>query len=62
LKQPNTDELCRRCGKEPETIQHITTACEQLASTEYAKYMMGVPKVIHQKLAEAVELIKDRSP
>ena len=33
LKQPNTDELCRRFGKEPETIQHITAACEQLVST-----------------------------
>jgi hypothetical protein len=22
LKQPNTDELCRTCGKESETIQH----------------------------------------
>ena len=35
LKQPDTDELCRRCGKESETIQHITAACEQLAPTEY---------------------------
>ena len=26
LKQPDTDELCRRCGKELETIQHITAA------------------------------------
>jgi len=24
LKQPDTEELCRRCGKESETIQHIT--------------------------------------
>jgi hypothetical protein len=37
LKQPNKDELCRRCGKEPETIQHVTAACEQLAATEYVK-------------------------
>ena len=28
LKQPNTDELCRRCGKESEIIQHIPAACE----------------------------------
>ena len=28
LKQPDTKELCRRCGKESETIQHITAACE----------------------------------
>ena len=37
LKYPNIDELCRRCGKESETIQHITAACEQLAPTEYVK-------------------------
>ena len=62
LKQPNTDELCRKCGKESETIQHITAACEQLASTEYAKRHDGVAKVIHQKLAEAAGLIEDKSP
>jgi hypothetical protein len=59
LKQPNIDELCRRCGKEPETIQHITAACEQLAPTGYVN---GVAKVIQQKLAEAAELIASRSP
>jgi hypothetical protein len=32
LKQPNIDELYRRCGKESETIQHITATCEQLAT------------------------------
>jgi uncharacterized OB-fold protein len=62
LKQPNTDELCRRCGKESETIQHITAACEQLAATEYVKRHDGLAEVIHQKLAEAAELIADRSP
>jgi hypothetical protein len=62
LKQSNTDELCRRCGKEPETMQHITAAREQLASTEYAKRHDGVAKVIHQKLTEAAELIEDKSP
>ena len=62
MKQPDTDELCRRCGKEPETIQHITAACEQLASTEYTKRHDGVAKFIHQKLAEAAEMIEDKSP
>jgi hypothetical protein len=62
LKQPNTDELHRKCGKESETIQHITAACEQLASTEYVKRHDGVANVIHQKLAEAAELIADKSP
>jgi len=62
LKQPNTDELCRGCRKESEIIQHITAACEQLAATEYVKRHDGLAKVIHQKLAEAAELIKDKSP
>jgi len=62
LKQTKTDERCRRCGKESETIQHITAAREQLASTEYAKRHDGVAKVINQKLAEAAELIEDKSP
>jgi hypothetical protein len=51
-KQPNINEVCRRCGKESETIQHITAACEQLAPTEYVKRHDGLAKVIHQKLAE----------
>jgi hypothetical protein len=62
LKQPNTDELCKRCGNESETIQHITAACEQLAPTEYVKRHDGLAKVIHQKLAEAAQLIEDKSP
>ena len=61
MKQPDTDELCRRCEKESETIQHITAACEQLTLTEYVKTHDGLAKIIRQKLAEAVELIKDKS-
>ena len=62
LKQPDADEVCRRCGKESETVQHITAACEQLAPTEYLKRRDGLTRVIHQKLAEAAELIDDKSP
>ena len=62
MKQPNIDELCRRCGKESETIQHITAACEQLAPTEYLKRHDGLAKIIHQKLAEVAELIEEKSP
>jgi len=62
LKQADIDELCRRCGKESETIQHITAACEQLAATEYEKRHDGLAKIIHHKQAEAAELIDDKSP
>ena len=60
MKQPDTEELCRRCGKESETIQHITAACEKLAPTEYVKRHDGLAKIIHQKLAEAAGLIDDK--
>ena len=62
LKQPDTEELCRRCGKESETIQHITAACEQLAPTDCVKRHDGLAKIIHRKLVEAAELIDDKSP
>jgi hypothetical protein len=62
LEQPNFDELCRRCGKKPETIQHVTAACEQLAPTRYVKRHDGVANVIHQELAEASELMASKSP
>jgi uncharacterized protein YciI len=48
--------------KNREMIQHITAACEQLATIGYVKRHDGVAKVIHQKLAEAAELIEDKSP
>jgi hypothetical protein len=47
LKQPDTDELCRRCEKESETIQHITATCEQLEPTECVKRYDGLAKVVH---------------
>ena len=48
--------------KDSETIRHITAACEQLAPTEYVKRHDGLARIIHQKLAEAAELIDDKSP
>jgi hypothetical protein len=42
--------------------QHITAACELLAATECVKRHDGLAKIVHQKLAEAAELIEDRSP
>jgi len=44
------------------TIQDITAASEQLVPTEYVKRHDGLAKVIYQKLAEAKELTKGKSP
>jgi hypothetical protein len=41
---------------------HIAAVCEQLATTEYLKRHDGLAKIIHQKLAEVVELIEEKSP
>jgi len=62
LKRPNIDELCRRCGKGSKTIQHITAACEQLTPTKYLKRHDGLAKIIHQKMAEAAEMIEEKRP
>ena len=40
----------------------IIAACKQLTPTEYVKRHDGLAKIIHQKLAEAAELIEDKSP
>jgi len=40
----------------------ITAACELLAHTEYVKRHDGLAKIIHQKMAEAAELIDNESP
>ena len=62
MKQPDTVELCRICGKDLKTIQHITAACVQLSATDYVKRNDGLAKIIHQKLAETAELIEDKIP
>ena len=41
---------------------HYCSICEQLAPTEYVKRHDGLAKIIHQKLAEAAELIDDKIP
>jgi hypothetical protein len=61
LTQQNNDKPCRS-GKDSNTIQHITAACEQLTPTEYLKRRDGLAKIIHQKLAEVAELIEEKTP
>jgi hypothetical protein len=59
-KSNNNNNNNNNSGKESETIQHITAACEQLAPTDYVKRHDGLANIIHQKLAEAAELIDDK--
>jgi len=62
LKQPEPKELFKSLGKESEAIQHITAACKQPKPSDYVKRHVGLANIIHQKLAEAAEVIEDKSP
>lgn len=54
-----TDDRCRKCHNQPETIQHITGACPNLAQTDYTHRHNQIANIIHQRLALKYELIPD---
>jgi hypothetical protein len=63
LKDNTADtDLCRRCQKESETIQHSTGTCPQLVSTAYKQRHDQVCKIIHQKLAYKYGLLNKTMP
>lgn len=62
MKQQIPDEKCRRCHKITETIEHITSACTNLAQIEYTTRHDNVCKIIHKALAEKHNLIENTNP
>jgi hypothetical protein len=63
LKDNTADtDLCSRCQKESETIQHITGACSQFVSTAYKQWHDQVGRIIHQKLAYKYGLLNKTTP
>lgn len=63
IKDPNTqDDRCRMCGKRPETIQHLTSACEKLAQTEYLQRHNRVAAIVHQQISQNLNLITHSNP
>nr|XP_049697654.1 uncharacterized protein LOC110372995 [Helicoverpa armigera] len=60
IKDPTaTNDKCRKCHTQPETIQHITGACITLTQTDYTHRHNQVANIIHQKLALKHKLIQD---
>ncbi|XP_063891152.1 uncharacterized protein LOC110374959 [Helicoverpa armigera] len=60
IKDPTaTNDKCRKCHTQPETIQHITGACTTLTQTDYTHRHNQVANIIHQKLALKHKLIQD---
>lgn len=60
MKDPTiTNDRCRKCHTQSETIQHITGACTTLTQTDYTHRHNQVANIIHQKLALKYALIQD---
>ncbi|XP_050561144.1 uncharacterized protein LOC126912570 [Spodoptera frugiperda] len=60
IKDPTvTNDKCRKCHLQPETIQHITGACTTLTQTDYTHRHNQIVNVIHQKLALKYTLIQN---
>ncbi|CAG4948141.1 unnamed protein product [Colias eurytheme] len=51
LKENIPTDRCRKCQRQPETIQHITGACSSLAQNDYTHRHNQVVHYLHQKLA-----------
>lgn len=63
MKDPTVGEdNCRRCGNQPETIDHIISSCTSLAQTEYTRRHNNVAKILHKKLLEKYLLQHDNVP
>jgi len=56
------NDNCRLCNNATENIQHITSSCIKLAGSDYTKRHNQVAKIVHQKLAKKVGLLKDTVP
>ncbi|XP_064074799.1 uncharacterized protein LOC135194103 [Vanessa tameamea] len=58
IKDPSSlDDRCRKCHKNPETIQHIINACPLLTQNDYTHRHNQIVHYVHQKLAIKYKLL-----
>ncbi|KAF2886553.1 hypothetical protein ILUMI_19620 [Ignelater luminosus] len=57
-----TDDKCRVCNQQQETIEHIIAGCSILASTDYIRRHDNVAKIVHQHPALHHNLIESKVP
>lgn len=62
IMKMNSVDVCRRCNKPGETIEHITAGCSALADTEYLSRHNQIAKVIHREFALKYHLAGDLPP
>ncbi|XP_075170249.1 uncharacterized protein LOC142242567 [Haematobia irritans] len=51
-----TDDTCRRCGSNSETIPHILNSCPTLASTHYKQRHDNMGKIIHINILKQLNM------
>ena len=57
----NSDDVCRVCRKDPETIFHILGACDVLAKREYFTRHNAVCKYLHFAISAAYGLPRGKN-
>nr|CAI5842756.1 unnamed protein product [Callosobruchus analis] len=63
MKDPSmTDDSCRKCQQQKETIEHITSTCKTFAGTEHTARHNTAAKVIYQALATTNKLMENKDP
>lgn len=63
IKDPAiTSDICRKCNRATENIEHITSSCQILAPVQYLKRHNDIAKIIHQELAVKYGFIQMREP
>ena len=62
MREAMPNDMCRRCGTAPETIQHITSACPTMAGNEYTRRHDSVANIVHHSLALQYGLIPEKVP
>lgn len=63
VKDPNvTNDSCRVCSLQQETIQHLVGGCHVLAPTEYKARHDAVGAIVHKALVKKYNLVAETSP
>ncbi|XP_045460973.1 uncharacterized protein LOC123671267 [Harmonia axyridis] len=53
-------DMCRKCAKTLETIQHVTSSCPIMAPKDYTERHNAMARVYHRELAKKAGLIQDQ--
>jgi hypothetical protein len=62
LKEDLQDDICSRCEKVPETVEHIIGSCTSLTNMQYLHRHNNVAKIIHQQIAIDKKLLTMYTP